>query len=148
MAGMRLHGNILGEATNLLGNNFIEAMRQLPPIQPFVRRHCRFSIRCAHWGEATAAPPPAAAKGTPFGPRIRALAVYLKSLQLFSYERLRMAMRDLFGLAISEGALMNMFKRTKPAFEAVGKQAMTALRLARFVACDETGVRIEGGNAY
>jgi len=72
----------------------------------------------------------------------------LKSLQLFSYERLRMAMRDLFGLTISEGALMNMFKRTKPAFEAKRTQALTALRQARFVASDETGSRIEGVNAY
>jgi transposase len=113
-----------------------------------VRRHRRFSIRCAHCGEATAGALPAAAKGTPFGPRIHALAVYLKSLQLFSYERLRMAMRDLFGLTISEGALMNMFKRTKVAFEAERTQALTALRQARFVACDETGARIEGVNAY
>lgn len=78
---------------------------ELPPIRPFVRRHRRFSIRCANCGAATDAPLPAAAQGTPFGPRIHALAVYLKSTQLFSYERLRMAMGDLFGLSISEGAL-------------------------------------------
>ena len=66
---------------------------ELPPMRPFVRRHRRFSIRCAHCGKATAAALPAVAKGAPFGPRIHALAVYLKSLQLFSYERLRLAMR-------------------------------------------------------
>lgn len=121
---------------------------ELPPIQPFVRRHRRFSIRCPNCGEATATPLPAAAKGTPFGPRIHALAVYLKSLQLFSYERLRRALSDLFGLSISEGALMNMFKRTRAAFEAQRTQALAALRRARFVACDETGVRIEGVNAF
>src|SRR5436309_3362759 len=60
----------------------------------------------------------------------------------------RKAMRDLFGLSISEGALMNIFKRTKAAFEAQRTQALTALRQARFVACDETGARIEGDNAY
>jgi len=48
---------------------------------------------------------PEAAKGSPFGPNIHALAVYLKSMQLFSYERLRLAFFDLFGLKISEGAL-------------------------------------------
>jgi transposase len=121
---------------------------ELPPVRPFVRRHLRFSIRCTNCGEATPAPLPAAAKGTPFGPRIHALAVYLKSQQLFSYERLRLAMSDLFGLSISEGALMNMFKRTSAAFEAKRTQALAALRRARFVACDETGVRIEGVNAF
>jgi transposase len=38
---------------------------ELPPMQPFVRRHRRFSVRCAHCGEATAAALPAVAKGTP-----------------------------------------------------------------------------------
>jgi hypothetical protein len=36
---------------------------ELPPMRPFVRRHHRFSIRCANCGEAAALP--AAAKGTP-----------------------------------------------------------------------------------
>jgi transposase len=91
---------------------------------------------------------PAVAKSTPFGPRIHALAIYLKGMQLFSYERLRGAFLELFGLAISEGALMNMFMRKAPAFEAKRENALVALRKARFVSCDETGVRIEGVNAY
>ena len=57
-------------------------------------------------------------------------------------------MSDLFGLTVSEGALMNMFKRTKTAFEARRAEALAALRRARFVSCDETGARIEGVNAF
>jgi transposase len=121
---------------------------ELPPIRPFVRRHRRFSIRCSRCGETTPAPLPAAAQGTPFGPRLHALAVYLKGMQLFSYQRLRAALGDLFGLSISEGALMNMFKRTRAAFEAKRAEALATLRRARFVACDETGARIEGVNAF
>jgi transposase len=121
---------------------------ELPPIRPFVRRHRRFALRCSHCGEEAAAPQPPAMLGTPFGPRIHAMAVYLKSLQLFSYERLRAAFDDLFGLSLSEGALMNMFKRTKSAFEEKRTQALALLRKAPFVACDETGARIEGVNAY
>jgi transposase len=121
---------------------------ELPPIKPFVRRHRRFACRCASCDAPTPAKVPAVAKGTPFGPRIHGLAIYLKGMQLFSYERLRAAFRELFGLAISEGALMNIFKRKAPAFEAKRQNALTALRKARFVASDETGVRIEGVNAY
>ena len=121
---------------------------ELPPVKPFVVRHRRFAIRCSCCDKPTAAKVPAVAKGTPFGPRIHALAIYLKGMQLFSYERLRAAFRELFGLSISEGALMNIFKRKAPAFEAKRENALTSLRQARFVACDETGVRIEGVNAY
>src|ERR1019366_6451146 len=86
--------------------------------------------------------------GTPFGPRIHALAIYLKTRQALSYERLQQAFSDLFGLTISQGALMNMFARTARAFDEKKGQALAVLRKASFVASDETGVRIEGVNAY
>ena len=54
---------------------------------------------------------------TPFGPRIHALAIYLKGFQALSYERLRSLFGDAFGLVVSEGALMNMFIRSHPRFE-------------------------------
>ena len=40
-----------------------------------------------------AAPPPAAT-GTPFGPRLHALATYLKTFQSLSYERLQATLAD------------------------------------------------------
>ena len=41
---------------------------------------------------------PLVATTTPFGPRIHALAIYLKGFQALSYERLRALFRDAFGL--------------------------------------------------
>jgi transposase len=120
----------------------------LPEIRPIVKRHRRLACRCAGCGKTSAAPMPAAAQGTPFGRRIHALALYLKANQLFSYERLQGAFADLFGLTLSQGALMNIFKRTAPVFAAGQERALAALRRADVVACDETGVRIEGCNAY
>jgi transposase len=120
----------------------------LPPVKPLVRRHRRLACRCATFGKATSAPVPQAAQGTPFGRRIHALALYLKTNQLFSYQRLQGVFRDLFGLDISQGALMNMFKRTAPVFAARRDDALLALRRADVVACDETGMRIEGCNGY
>ncbi|MHA3790520.1 IS66 family transposase [Sphingomonas sp. YL-JM2C] len=120
----------------------------LPAIRPVVRRHRRLSCRCGGCGKTSAALVPAAAQGTPFGRRIHALALYLKANQLFSYERLQGAFADLFGLKLSQGALMNMFKRTAPAFAAGRDEALAALRTADVVACDETGARIEGCNAW
>ena len=94
------------------------------------------------------APAPAVATTTPFGPRIHALAIYLKSFQALSYERLRLLFRDAFGLVISEGALMNMFIRSHAGFKLEADKAKGVLRAARVVASDETGVRIEGTNSY
>ena len=121
---------------------------ELPPVQPFVRRHRRFALCCPHCRKTTSAALPAVAHGTPFGPRIHALAIYMKTRHALSYERLQQVFLDLFGLTISQGALMKMFVRTARAFEEKKGQALAALRKASFVASDETGVRIEGVNAY
>ena len=120
----------------------------LPAVKPIIRRHRRMSCTCLACGKATSAPVPQAAQGTPFGRRIHALALYLKSNQLFSYQRLQGVFGDLFGLNISQGALMNMFKRAAPNFAARRDDALVALRRATVVACDETGMRIEGCNGY
>src|SRR5208337_635950 len=85
---------------------------ELPPVKPHVVRHRRFACRCQHCGVETKAPAPSVATTTPFGPRIHALAIYYKSFQALSYERLRLMFRDAFGLCVSEGALMNMFIRS------------------------------------
>jgi len=120
----------------------------LPAVKPIIRRHRRMSCACSTCGKATSAPVPQAAQGTPFGRRIHALALYLKTNQLFSYQRLQGVFGDLFGLDISQGALMNMFKRAAPIFAARRDDALVALRRATVVACDETGMRIEGCNGY
>src|ERR1700712_4623057 len=121
---------------------------EIPPIKPYVIRHRRFACRCAHCGAAAKGPAPAVAMTTPFGPRIHALAIYLKGFQALSYERLRGLLHDAFGLDVSEGALMNMFIRSHPRFKIEAEKAKAILRAARVVASDETGVRIEGTNSY
>jgi transposase len=94
------------------------------------------------------APLPAAAKGTPFGARIHAIATYLKTFQALSYERLQGAFADLFGLTISQGGLMNMLRRAQGHFAGGRDDAVSKLRQARVVSSDETGVRIEGSNSF
>ena len=121
---------------------------EIPPVKPYIIRHRRYACRCKSCGLVAEAPAPAIAGKTPFGPRIHALAIYYKSFQALSYERLRLMFRDAFGLQVSEGALMNMFARSRPRFTAEADKARSSLRTARVVASDETGVRIEGTNAY
>ncbi|WP_184429994.1 IS66 family transposase [Rhodoblastus acidophilus] len=74
--------------------------------------------------------------------------MHYKGFQALSYERLRLIFRDAFGLCVSEGALGNMFIRTHARFKIEVEKAKAVLRAAREVASDETGVRIEGANAY
>ena len=59
---------------------------ELPPIKPFVERHRRLAVRCPGCGARVVAAPPPAATGTPFGPRLHALATCLKTFQSLSYD--------------------------------------------------------------
>src|SRR5215210_6078217 len=120
----------------------------LPAIKPLIERHRRLAVRCPSCGTLVVAAARDAAQGTPFGPRVHAVATYLKNFQALSYERLQGALADLFGLTISQGGLMNMLRRAQGAFGAERDKAVAALRQAKVIASDETGVRIEGSNAY
>src|SRR3954470_11271895 len=120
----------------------------LPPMKPTVEHHRRLSVRCPRCGMKVAARAPAAARGTPFGPRLHAVATYLKTFQALSYERLQGAFAELFGLTISQGGLMTMLRRAQGCFQAGRDAAVAALRRATVVASDETGVRVEGATAY
>ena len=91
------------------------------------------------------------------GRAFHALAIYLKGFQVLSDERLRGLFHDAFGLDVSEGALMNMFIRSRSRL-AVQKrggdgQGDFARRLRgrqRWSRRDRRsrGVRIEGTNSF
>lgn len=121
---------------------------ELPEVAPLVTQHQRLAVHCPSCGTRVVAPVPQAAARTPFGPRLHAVATYLKTFQALSYGRLQAVMADLFGLTLSQGGLMNLLRRAQGQFRSGREAAISTLRRATVVASDETGVRIEGSNAY
>ena len=81
---------------------------ELPEVAPVVTQHRRLAVHCPACGTRVVAAVPEAARGTPFGPRLHAVATYLKTFQALSYARLQAALSDLFGLTLSQGGLMNL----------------------------------------
>ncbi len=131
--------------------------RQLPPL--FAAIHCpavhvymhergRLRVCCPQCRTRVKGVLPAAGHGSPFGPRLHSLVLYLKSFQAVSYVRLAGMLDEVFGLKVSQGALANMLKRSHLPFEAARQEIIGTLRRAEVVASDETGVRIEGLNGY
>jgi transposase len=133
-----LAGDVIGEYDTI----------EVPPIATHVTRHRRLRVCCPHCSAEVNAPVPNAAVGSPFGSRLHALVVYLKTFHAVSYVRMERMLDEVFGIKVSQGALANMLKRSHGLFEA-GKQRIIAdLRRAEMVASDETGIRIEGLNGY
>ena len=121
----------------------------LPKVKPVVTRVELFEGHCRCCGQTTTAPLPEGLEmGTPFSPNIIALAMYLRFVHHVSYRRLSRLLLELFGLAISEGALDAAFQRSRPQFDAEVSAILARLRRARIVCSDETGVRIDGKGAW
>ena len=137
-----LHGALSAEIVS------VSERIELPEVAPIITHHRRLVVQCPTCGTRVVAPVPEAARGTPFGPRLHAVATYLKTFQALSYERLQAALSNLFGLTLSQGGLMNLLQRAQRRFRSGREAAVSALRRAAVVASDETGVRIEGSNAY
>jgi transposase len=106
----------------------LASRHRVPIVVLEARVHDGEVVACAHCGVEAKAPAPAVATTTPFGPRIHALAIYLKGFQALSYERLRGLFHDAFGLDVSEGALMNMFIRSHARFKTEADKAKAILR--------------------
>ena len=140
--GGALHGNLPAEVVS------VSERIDLPEVAPVVTQHRRLAVQCPGCGTRVVAPVPEAARGTPFGPRLHAVATYLKTFQALSYERLQATLSDLFGFTLSQGGLMNLLQRAQRRFRSGREEAVSTLRRAAVVASDETGVRIEGSNAY
>src|SRR5215210_655333 len=137
----------LGDADQTLAARFDKL--DLPKVTPMVTRVERYAGHCRCCGATTLAPLPEGLEpGTPFSPNIVALAMYLRFAHHVSYRRLSRLLLELFGLAISEGALDAAFRRGKPRFDAETAAILARLRRARVVGSDETGVRVDGQSCW
>ena len=117
----------------------------LPPIKPITTRIHLHSGECPSCqAPVTATPPEDMQPGSPFGPGIVALIVYLHACQMISYCRLVEMLKGLFGLTISEGAIANMLARAATPFAVAGQRIEAEVRTAAVIACDETSARVQG----
>ncbi len=133
----------LAEADHVLHGRYDKI--DLPEVAPVVTRVEQYAGRCRCCGATTLAPVPEGLEpGTPFSVGIVALAMYLRFVHAVSYQRLSRLLLELFGLAISEGALDAAFRRGKPLFDADVASILARLRRARVICSDETSVRIDG----
>jgi transposase len=118
---------------------------EIPKVKPVVTRVERYAGHCRCCGHTTLAPvPDGLEQGSPFSINIVTLAMYLRFVHAISYRRLTRLMLDLYGLAISEGALDAAFRRGKPRFDASVTSILVRLRRSRVVCSDETSVRVNG----
>jgi transposase len=122
---------------------------EIPPISPDVTRinlHGGTCPSCAK--KFKAAPPADMPKGSPFGDNLRALVLYLRFAQNIALERLSTLLSTLFGLDVSEGAIVEMLRASRTAFAAQREAIRARLLSGTVLQSDETGLRVGKANWY
>jgi len=120
---------------------------EIPRIEPDVTRVTLMGGVCPCCERRFKAPPPEGLEpGSPFGPNLRAFVFYLRSVQAIPLARLTDVLRDLLGLEISEGAVVNILRAGQPAFAAQTSRIKAALLAGTAIASDETGLRVGKAN--
>jgi transposase len=116
---------------------------EIPPIAPEITRVSLNGGVCPCCARRFKAEAPAGLEpGSPFGPNLRAFVFYLRFTQGVGFERLSRLMRDLFGLSISEGALVNILRSARKGFAAAGSAIRAKLLSGGVICSDETGLRV------
>lgn len=116
---------------------------EIPEIKPDitqVRLHGGVCPCCTR--KFIAEPPVGLEPGSPFGPNLRAFAIYLRFKHAISFERLSQVMSDLIGLDISEGALVNILDDSRVAFARQASLIRARLLASSILQSDETSVRV------
>jgi transposase len=119
----------------------------IPPLRIAVTEHHFETKTCPHCGivntSSTDAPKGVSAP-VQYGPRIKALAVYLKTYQLLPFKRSAELIRSLFGGTLREGTLANMVKEVSGSLDASLKAIFDMLTGEKVAHFDETGVSVQG----
>jgi transposase len=120
-------------------------VQDLPPLRLEVTEHQALAVHCPTCHAVTRGVFPDAVRApVQYGPRVRALAVYLHQYQLVPQERTHEALADLLGCTLSDGTLATWVE------QAAATLAPTVAHIADRVAAgphhhaDETGIRIGG----
>jgi transposase len=124
-------------------------VQDLPSVRLGITEHQALRVRCHACQRVSGGDfPPEAPSRAQYGPRLRALAVYLVEQQLIPYARVHALLADLFGARVSLGTLVRWVRQAAETLAPVEAQIKVALSHAPVLHSDETGVRRGGRLAW
>jgi transposase len=124
-------------------------VRDLPPVRLLVQEHRALHVCCPRCAQVSVGRfPPEASSRAQYGPRLRALGVYLLEQQLVPYARVRELFADLLSAPVSLGTLTRWVQQSAETLRPVEEAIKAALVRASVLHSDETGVRRAGRLAW
>lgn len=124
--------------------HLVRQVFDLPEIVLRSSEHRAHTRRCACGHETTAAFPAGVSAPTQYGPRVRALGVYLVSYQHLPYQRAARLLSDWIGAPVSTGTLAAFVARGAEDLGTFLDEIHAQVTAAPVAHFDETGARAEG----
>jgi len=84
--------------------------------------------------------------GRSFGARLEATVVYYRQEQHMSYQRTQQALRNLYGVGISQGGIDGIMQKAGEKASRAVKRIEDQIRQSKVIHCDETSSRVGGNN--
>lgn len=116
----------------------------LPPISVWITEHQIRHLQCS-CGKVTMAQVPSGV-GAPaqYGPRVRALGVYLLTVQHLPMERTAQLLGEVVGAPVSQGSLVTWQVDAAAGLDGFDAALVRGLTAADVLGADETGIRVNG----
>jgi len=103
----------------------------VPPARPMVTEYQGHTVRCPACHATTGVFPPDVTAPVQYGPRVRAVTVYLMPQQLLPYGRTREVLTDLLGCPVSEGRLTTLVQEAADRLAPVEERRRSRERCGR-----------------
>jgi len=120
-------------------------VQDLPPLRLEVTEHQALGVTCPACQAVTCGAFPDAVRApVQYGPRLRAVAVYLHHAQIVSQDRTHEALADLFGCTVSDGTVARWVRQAGQTLAPTVAQIADLVATSSHQHADETGIRING----
>src|SRR5258706_7149101 len=120
-------------------------VHELPAVRLLVTEHQALHLRCPACQTVNVGTfPTEAPSRAQYGPRLRALAVYLVEEQLVPLGRVQQLLRDLLGVQLGRGTLVRWIQQASATLAPMEVELTAALRRAPVLHSDDTGVHPRG----
>jgi len=121
----------------------------IPPAASMVRETRCYSAKCPQCGLSQRGVYPAGfERGRVVGAGLSNLVVYLHHAHPLSYQRVQRVLRDMYGVSLSQSALVNVVQRCRAAAAQAAGHIQQQVRQQAVLGSDETGVRVQGHNHW
>lgn len=117
---------------------------ELPPVRVHVSEHRSQQRRCSCGHLTSAVFPDGVSAPAVYGPRVRALGVYLTAYQHLPYGRAAQLLGDWLGVPVSTGTLVSFVARAAEDLQPFLDEIHAQLCAAPVAHFDETGARVDG----